>query len=78
MDEKCDLRTRLGAEAFCDGDPCPYWRCVEHLGIKGPASGCALRHFALLGEDGAPVAEWLLSVRERMMSAPCERGEGQR
>ena len=75
MDEKCDLRRRLGVDAFCDGDSCPYWRCVEHLGIEAPGSGCALQHFNLLGDDGATVAEWLLSVRERVISAPSESSE---
>lgn len=72
MDEICELRKTLGIDAHCDGESCPYWRCVGHLGIEEPASGCAIRHFGMLGESGAPVAEWLLSVRARIESAPRE------
>lgn len=61
----CDLRAANGEpDARCEAQPCPFWRVVEHVG-DAPGVGCAIKHYQLLGDDG--VAEWLLSVRERLI-----------
>lgn len=71
MERTCDLRAANGAAMqHCDGEQCVYWRVIERLG-RQTGSGCAVEHFELLGEDG--MAEWLLSVKERIESrAPLE------
>jgi len=62
----CDLRNANGdADARCEGDECPLWRLAGHVDDQtGSGSGCAVRHYQLLGDER--VAEWLLSVRERL------------
>ena len=62
------LNAALGQPGVdCIGEGCIYWRLVEHLGlVEGvDEDGCAVQHFELL-EGGAPVAEWLLSVKQRL------------
>ena len=64
MDDICDLRVATGeVDALCDGEGCPFWRVIEHVG-DAPGVGCAIKHYRLLGDEG--VATWLLSVRERL------------
>ena len=68
MTQQCELRAALGQPGVdCIGEGCIYWRLVEHLGlVEGvDEDGCAVQHFVLL-EGGAPVAEWLLSVKQRL------------
>jgi hypothetical protein len=58
----------LGQPGFaCEGEACAYWRLVDHLDlVEGvDKDGCAIQRFELL-EGGTPVAEWLLSVKERL------------
>lgn len=65
MNDFCILRTAAGETyALCEGEQCPFWRVVEHVG-DAPGAGCPIKHYQLLGNDG--VAEWLLSVRERLI-----------
>ena len=47
----------------CDEEKCVFWRALEHLGTP-EGEGCAIEYFELLANDG--VAEWLLSVKERV------------
>ena len=69
MDDICDLRAANGeTDAFCEGEPCPFWRVVEHVG-EAPGDGCAIKHYQLLGDDGA--AAWLLSVKMRLDLIAC-------
>jgi hypothetical protein len=64
MGDYCDLRNANGdADARCDGEACPFWRLVEHVGDP-EGSGCAVKHYRLLGDER--VAGWLVSVRERL------------
>jgi hypothetical protein len=67
MDDYCDLRAANGEEpGFCEGEVCSFWRVVEH--VAGEAgSGCAVKHYQLLGNDD--IAVWLLSVKERVDGA---------
>jgi hypothetical protein len=44
------------------GEECSFWRLVEHVDGRN-GSGCAIKHFRLLGND--ELAAWLLSVKER-------------
>ena len=64
MDDFCDLREANDEPgAHCDRERCTFWRLVEHVdGESG--SGCAIKHFELLGND--EVAAWLLSVKKRV------------
>ncbi len=64
MDDICDLRHANGEVGVaCDGEACTFWRLVEHVvGERG--SGCAIKHFELLGDDN--VAAWLLTVKQRV------------
>ena len=60
----CELRNANGdASARCEGDECPMWRLVGHVG-EADGDGCAVKHFQLLGDER--VAEWLVSVRDRL------------
>lgn len=75
---RCELKAVVrGVEIACDQESCVYWRVVDHLGISGANhSGCAVEYFDLLGERGAEIASWLLSVKERVEAAPapvCDR-----
>ncbi len=66
MDEICKLRAATtGEQTPCDGEACTYWRLVDHLGVTGEASGCAVQYFELL-EGGEDIAVWLLSVKRRV------------
>jgi len=69
MDE-CKLRAANEIHGVeCDGQGCMYWRVVEQLDIPvagGGRSGCAIQYFELLGDDDAGVAQWLLSVKDRI------------
>lgn len=57
----------------CGGGECPFWRVVGHLGAEEGA-GCAIQHFALLGDDD--LAAWLLSVKLRVEAAPAKTEGG--
>jgi hypothetical protein len=66
--KQCELRAANGLGGIeCEGESCVYWRLVDHLGlVEGvDEDGCAVQHFELL-EGGAAVAEWLLSVKQRL------------
>jgi hypothetical protein len=64
MDDYCDLREANGVGgARCDEDSCPFWQLVEHVGGE-VGQGCAIKHHELLGDE--KVAEWLLSVKQRV------------
>ena len=66
MDDICKLRAATtGEHAPCDGEACTYWRLVDHLGVTGEASGCAVQYFELL-DGGQHIAAWLLSVKCRV------------
>ncbi|MDH4140320.1 MAG: hypothetical protein OEV43_07080 [Coriobacteriia bacterium] len=66
MGDICKLRASIGIDAICDKDACVYWRVAEHLDIDASVPGCAIEYFELLGDSGSGVAEWLLSVKERV------------
>ena len=72
MDE-CQLRAVNEVHGVeCDGETCTYWRLVEHLDLPAGSqdrSGCAIQHFELLDDGNTGVAEWLLSVKERIEGA---------
>ncbi len=70
----CRLKHAHGQPGeLCDGESCPFWRVVGHLGLAdGEPNGCAIRHFELLGEEGSEVTEWLLSVKARLESQLAE------
>lgn len=59
----------------CDAEACLYWRAVEGIGLADPLEpeGCAVQKLRLL-EGGAEVAEWLLSVKERVEANASARG----
>lgn len=64
MADFCDLHAANGeCDVVCEGERCPFWRVVAHVG-DASGDGCAIKHYQLLGDDG--VAAWLLSVRERL------------
>ena len=65
MTDRCELKHSLGEDVPCDQAECTYWRLVGHLGVAERDSGCAIQHFQLL-DGGRPIAEWLLSVKERV------------
>jgi hypothetical protein len=75
MDE-CQLRAANDIHGVeCDGERCTYWRLVDHLDVpvvSEARSGCAIQYFELLDGESAGVAQWLLSVKERL-----EGGVGQ-
>jgi len=65
---ECELRKANHVDgAPCDGHACIYWRAVEHLDLpETPADGCAVKHFELLAGGNPTLAEWLLSVKDRV------------
>lgn len=64
----CTLRAANGVhDVPCDGEDCIYWRVVGHLGVSKETEGCAIQHFSMLDGDSS-VAEWLLSVKDRLES----------
>ena len=66
MRDICTLRKENGLpDEDCDREACVFWRAVGHLGEER-GEGCAIEHFKMLGRDG--IAEWLLSVKERLNS----------
>lgn len=66
MAETCKLEEANGRPGrMCDGESCLYWRVAGHLGVTEEVSGCAVQHFEML-EQGAEMARWLLSVKERV------------
>lgn len=69
MDE-CKLRVANEIHGVeCDGQGCMYWRIVEQLDIPVVAegrTGCAIQYFELLEGDDAGIAQWLLSVKDRI------------
>lgn len=68
----CELKAANGVTGEpCGGDECPFWRVVGHLGAE-EGTGCAIQHYALLGDD--EVAAWLLSVKLRVEQAPVPTG----
>lgn len=77
MDDLCDLHAANGnIDEACQSEACPFWRIVEHVSQQ-PGSGCAIKHYQLLGE--ADLASWLLSVRERiehLEDEKCRETEG--
>jgi hypothetical protein len=65
MDDICDLRAANGRDGEpCEGEECPFWRVVGHVGPVEPGTGCAIKHYQMLGDD--ELAAWLLSVKERI------------
>ncbi|MCE5202880.1 MAG: hypothetical protein LLG24_01480 [Actinomycetia bacterium] len=68
---ECKLRAACGHHGIpCDEGGCVYWRVVEQLdlGVR-ESDGCAIQYFELLeGERGQQLAQWLLSVKERVES----------
>lgn len=66
MDE-CTLKRAGGIDGVpCDEDACPFWRLADHVREGGdPHEGCAMEYYSLL-DGGDSVAEWLLSVKERI------------
>lgn len=71
MTDKCKLRQANGiVDGLCDEDDCIYWRVVDHVGLsENAAAGCAVQYFELLDGDTA-IANWLLSVKERVERPP--------
>jgi hypothetical protein len=71
MDE-CKLRAANEIHGVeCDGEWCTYWRLVDQLDVPVASearSGCAIQYFRLLDGESAGVAQWLLSVKERLES----------
>ncbi len=66
MAQKCELKNAMGIpDVACDEEDCIYWRVADHLGVVVYEDGCAIQHFQLL-DDGAEMAAWLLSVKERV------------
>jgi hypothetical protein len=67
--DECKLKAANGMPGVpCDEEACIYWRVVDDLDlIDGlPENGCAIQEFSLLGVRGHEIAEWLLSVKERV------------
>lgn len=67
---ECALRAANGRPGLgCDGETCLYWRAVEEIDVveQLEPEGCAVQKLRLL-DGGAEVAEWLLSVKERVES----------
>ena len=77
MGDLCDLRAANGdPDRDCAAEECPFWRVVGHV-AEAPGTGCAIKHYQLLGDDD--VAAWLLSVRERierLEGRECPEAEG--
>lgn len=70
MADTCRLRQANGVPAPpCEERDCIYWRVAEHIGVAEAPEGCAIQHFELL-DGGEAVAEWLLSVKERLEGGP--------
>ncbi len=66
MAQECELRLVNDMPGVdCDEDECIYWRVAGHLGVAEYTDGCAIQHFELL-DDGAEVAAWLLTVKQRV------------
>jgi hypothetical protein len=64
MGDLCDLHAANGStDVDCEENGCPFWRVVEHV-TEEPVTGCAIKHYQLLGNDG--LAAWLLSVKQRI------------
>lgn len=73
--EECRLRSANGIRGVpCDAEDCIFWRVVDQLDLMEGMSedGCAIQKFALLGERGGEIAEWLLSVKERVQRSPID------
>lgn len=66
MADRCELKAFHDVHAPCDSEECVYWRAIGHLGVGPETAGCAIQHFGLLGDRGAEIAAWLLSVKERL------------
>ena len=66
MTDRCELKLTQGIVAECDEDQCVFWRVAGHLDIATSGKGCAIQHFEILGETGSGIAEWLLSVKDRV------------
>lgn len=65
MSDRCDLRVAAGeADEACLEERCAFWRAVDHLGEPVEGSGCAIKHFRLLGNE--EMVAWLISVKERV------------
>ena len=67
MSDECELKAANGVRGGrCDGEDCPYWRALSHLGTP-IGSGCAIEHYELLGDE--KTVKWLLTVKERLEAA---------
>jgi hypothetical protein len=78
MDE-CKLRAANGVRGVeCDGERCTYWRLVDQLDLPlagDDRSGCAIQYFELLDGERTGVAQWLLSVKERLEGGAGQSGD---
>ena len=64
MSDQCELKAANGVHGErCDGEDCPYWRALSHLGTP-IGSGCAIEYYELLGDE--KTVKWLLTVKERL------------
>ena len=72
---RCELAAANGIDSECDEDECPFWRVTGHLGLGEPRDGCAIQYFELLGDSGEEIAEWLLSVKKRLVDQLAEADE---
>jgi hypothetical protein len=62
----CELRRANGMPGIdCDEGACVYWRIAGHVGVAEYAEGCAVQYFEL-SDESPEIAEWLLSVKERV------------
>ena len=65
MGQTCELRAANGLQSqHCEAEVCIFWRVASHVDGTQSGEGCAIQHYELLGDSA--VAEWLLSVKERM------------
>jgi len=61
MSDQCELKAANGVHGErCNGEDCPYWRALSHLGTP-IGSGCAIEHYELLGDEE--------TVKERLEAA---------
>jgi len=67
---ECQLRAANAEPGIgCDAGDCLYWRPVRQLdpGAEVDPQQCAIQHFRML-DGGAEMAQWLLSVKQRVES----------
>jgi hypothetical protein len=65
----CSLEVAVGKNGICPQEACPFWE----PGGAALSGRCAVEE--LKGLTNAPVATWLLEIREKLLAASSEEDE---